>query len=74
MDSNDDKDLIITALRQRVAALVSNYEYEIAVIRAEYTKLQQICNTLNQELASKQNSKPSTPTVDDLIKEAEESK
>lgn len=36
---NDKKDLIITALRERIGSLVSNYEIEIALIRSEYTTL-----------------------------------
>jgi phage host-nuclease inhibitor protein Gam len=32
-------ELIITALQQRIGELVSNYETQIAVLRAEITKL-----------------------------------
>ena len=34
------KDLVITALRQRIGEMSSAYEYQIATIRAEYTKLE----------------------------------
>jgi flagellar biosynthesis chaperone FliJ len=32
-------ELIITALQQRIGELVSNYEAQIAVLRAEFTQL-----------------------------------
>ncbi len=32
-------ELIITALQQRIGELVSNYETQIAILRAEVTKL-----------------------------------
>jgi flagellar biosynthesis chaperone FliJ len=32
-------ELVITALQQRIGELVSNYETQIAVLRAEITKL-----------------------------------
>jgi folate-binding Fe-S cluster repair protein YgfZ len=32
-------DLIITALQQRIGEIVSNYETQIAILRAEVTKL-----------------------------------
>lgn len=35
----DRSELIITALQQRIGELVSNYETQIAVLRAEVTKL-----------------------------------
>ena len=37
---NDAKDLVITALRQRIGEIVSSYESQIAVLRAEFTFLQ----------------------------------
>ena len=38
-------DLIITALQQRIGEIVSNYETQIAILRADYTKvLEQIDN------------------------------
>jgi len=38
---SDEKDLVITALRQRIGELVSSYETDIAIIRASYTKLKE---------------------------------
>ena len=35
----DKAELIITALQQRIGEIVSNYETQIAVLRAEITKL-----------------------------------
>lgn len=34
-------ELIITALQQRIGELVSNYETQVAVLRAEITELMQ---------------------------------
>ena len=35
----DKAELVITALQQRIGELVSNYETQIAILRAEITKL-----------------------------------
>lgn len=35
----DKADLIITALQQRIGELTANYEVQIAVLRAEITKM-----------------------------------
>ncbi len=35
----DKAELIITALQQRIGEIVSNYETQIAILRAEVTKL-----------------------------------
>ena len=35
----DKAELIITALQQRIGEIVSNYETQIAVLRAELTQL-----------------------------------
>jgi len=37
----DKVELIVTALQQRIGELVSNYETQIAVLRAELTELSQ---------------------------------
>ena len=37
----DKAELIITALQQRIGEIVSNYETQIAVLRADFTQLQQ---------------------------------
>jgi phage host-nuclease inhibitor protein Gam len=36
---SDKADLIITALQQRIGEIVSNYETQIAILRAEITQL-----------------------------------
>jgi hypothetical protein len=36
---SDKAELIITALQQRIGEIVSNYESQIAILRAEITKL-----------------------------------
>lgn len=36
---NNKTELIITALQQRIGEIVSNYETQIAVLRAEITEL-----------------------------------
>lgn len=41
MAESDEKDLVITALRQRIGELVSSYETDMAIIRASYTKLKE---------------------------------
>lgn len=42
----DKTELIITALQQRIGEIVSNYETQIAILRAEIT---QIINEKNAE-------------------------
>ena len=37
----DKAELIITALQQRIGELVSNYETQIAILRAEVTQIMQ---------------------------------
>jgi phage host-nuclease inhibitor protein Gam len=37
----DKAELVITALQQRIGELVSNYETQIALLRAEITQLMQ---------------------------------
>ena len=37
----DKAELIITALQQRIGELVSNYETQVAILRAEITQLMQ---------------------------------
>jgi hypothetical protein len=38
---SDKAELIITALQQRIGEIVSNYETQIAILRAELTQLTQ---------------------------------
>ena len=44
----DKTELIITALQQRIGEIVSNYETQIAILRAEVTQL------LNEKNAEKE--------------------
>lgn len=53
-------DLIITALQQRIGELVSNYETQVAILRAEITSLideknkkEQALESYSQEIAAK---------------------
>jgi len=41
MENNQKAELIITALQQRIGELVSNYETQIAILRADLTGLMQ---------------------------------
>jgi hypothetical protein len=41
MENNQKAELIITALQQRIGELVSNYETQIAILRADLTQLMQ---------------------------------
>ncbi len=41
-------DLVITALQQRIGELVSNYETQIAILRAELTESMNLIN-LNKD-------------------------
>ena len=41
MDNSNKAELIITALQQRIGELTSNYETQIAILRAELTVLSQ---------------------------------
>jgi hypothetical protein len=46
----DKAELVIMALQQRMGELVSNYETQIAILRADYTRaLEQIENTRKEE-------------------------
>jgi hypothetical protein len=52
----DKAELIITALQQRIGELVSNYETQIALLRAELTQLmdkQEAINEYSQSLSEK---------------------
>lgn len=56
----DKSELIITALQQRIGELVSNYETQVAILRAEITNLidekndkQKAAEEYAQEIASK---------------------
>jgi uncharacterized small protein (DUF1192 family) len=43
-------ELVITALQQRIGEIVSNYETQVAILRAEITQL------LNEKNAKEENS------------------
>lgn len=48
----DKAELIITALQQRIGEIVSNYETQIAILRAEITTIMQ--DTQEKEIAVKE--------------------
>jgi hypothetical protein len=54
MAESDQKDLVITALRQRIGELVSNYETEIAIIRANFTKLKEEFDHISKVFADQE--------------------
>jgi phage host-nuclease inhibitor protein Gam len=63
MDNNQKAELIIAALQQRIGEITSNYETQIAVLRAEITILMQekedkqtATQNYQDELASKVSS------------------
>jgi hypothetical protein len=43
-------ELVITALQQRIGELVSNYETQIAILRAELTQLNDTINKEKEDL------------------------
>jgi len=45
-------ELVVTALQQRIGEIVSNYETQIAILRAELTQLSQ--DKENKEIAVKE--------------------
>jgi hypothetical protein len=60
----DKAELIITALQQRIGELVSNYETQIALLRAEITQImqdqedkQKAIDEYSQSLSEKTNTK-----------------
>ncbi len=62
----DKKDLIITALQQRIGEIVSNYEVQLANLRAEFTQQAQLIeekqkalDEYSQDLSKRTNSKSS---------------
>lgn len=52
----DKAELIITALQQRIGELVSNYETQVAILRAEITTYAQEKEAAQKEEAEKQNA------------------
>lgn len=49
-------ELVITALQQRIGEIVSNYETQIAILRAEITELVQEKETRAREEIEKENA------------------
>jgi len=49
----DKAQLVITALQQRIGELVSNYETQIAILRADLTQVIEQINKQKQEEDSK---------------------
>lgn len=52
----DKAELIIAALQQRIGELVSNYETQIAVLRAELTQLLDEKNSKEEAIKEYENS------------------
>ena len=48
MSQENKASLVITALQQRIGELVSNYETQIAILRAEITQLMEKENAKDQ--------------------------
>jgi len=46
-------ELIITALQQRIGEIVSNYETQIAILRADYTKVSEQLDNAKKESDAK---------------------
>lgn len=53
----DKAELVITALQQRIGEIVSNYETQIAVLRAEITQLIDQENTKADAVVSQKTNK-----------------
>lgn len=45
----DKAELVITALQQRIGEIVSNYETQIAILRADYTNITEQLNQQKKE-------------------------
>jgi hypothetical protein len=69
-DVSDNKDLVIIALKQRIGELTSNYELDIANIRAQYTKLQHAYNLLIKDSTPLPEEKKEFPSVNELLQES----
>ena len=54
----DKAELIITALQQRIGDLVSNYETQIAILRAEITTIMQQQQEKEEAVKAYENSLP----------------
>lgn len=69
-DANDNRDLVLIALKQRIGELTSNYEIEIANIRAQYTRLQNAYDLLKKNTTPQPEEKKAFPSVDELLEES----
>jgi hypothetical protein len=69
-DASDNKDLVIIALKQRIGELISNYELDIANIRAQYTKLQHAYDLLKKDSTPQPEEKKEFPSVNELLQES----
>jgi len=69
MTDANDKDLVIIALKQRIGELISNYELDIANIRAQYTKLQHAYDLLRKDTTPQPEEKKEFPSVNELLEE-----
>jgi hypothetical protein len=70
---DNSKDLIISVLKQRIGELSAAYEFEIAKIRAEYTKLDSVCTELSKRLhaaTEPPKEEKSFPSVSELLEDA----
>ena len=68
-DANDSKDLVIIALRQRIGELVQNYEYAVATLRADITKLDAINKDLVKRLTPQPETPKEFPSVSEILEE-----
>lgn len=68
-DTNDNKDLIIVALRQRIGELVQNYEYAIATLRADITRLDAVNKNLVERLTPVPETIKEFPSISDMLEQ-----
>jgi len=59
----DKAELVVTALQQRIGEIVSNYETQIAVLRAEITLL------IDQNQEREKSIKEYSDSLDNIMKE-----
>ncbi len=68
-ETNDNKDLVIIALRQRIGELVQNYEYAVATLRAEITNYDAINKELTKRLTPQPETPKEFPSVSEILKD-----
>jgi phage host-nuclease inhibitor protein Gam len=54
----DKAELVITALQQRIGEIVSNYETQVAILRAELTQLMQAAQEKEEAVKEFEDSLP----------------